>query len=166
MILRTSRPGKNWLADRYARVLEIAEHDFGFRPLLVGSAAPAEAALADEVTRLTRASPVNALADDLRGLAALLDGCALLLSPETGPLHVAVALGVPTIGLYGYTDPKRAGPYRRFGDLTIDRYSRPGETVPSMEFRPGNMERIEVEDVAEKLELAVSRYGTRQAVST
>lgn len=159
VILRTSRPGKNWPAERYARALEIAEHDLGLRPVLVGSAASAERAVADEVMRLTRARPVDALANDLRGLAALLDGCALLLSPDTGPLHVAVALGVPTIGLYGYTDPKRSGPYRRFGDLTIDRYSRPGETTPSMEFRPGNMERIAVEDVAEKLELAVAHYG-------
>ncbi len=166
VILRTSRPQKNWPAERYARVLEIAEHDLGLQPVLVGSAAPDEVAVAEEVTRLTRATPVNALANDLRGLAALLSGSALLLSPDTGPLHVAVALGVPTVGLYGYTDPKRSGPYRRFGDLTVDRYSRPGETTPSMEFRSGNMERITVEDVADKLALAVSRYDVAGAVST
>jgi heptosyltransferase I len=166
VILRTSRPQKNWPAGRYARVLDVAEHDLGLQPVLVGSAAPAEVAVAEEVTRLTRARPVNALANDLRGLAALLGGCTLLLSPDTGPLHVAVALGVPTVGLYGYTDPKRSGPYRRFGDLTIDRYSRPGETTPSMEFRPGNMRRIEVEDVAERLELAVARYDVAGAVPT
>lgn len=164
VILRTSRPQKNWPVERYARVLEIAEHDLGLRPVLVGSAAPDEVAVADEVTRLTRARPINALANDLRGLAALLGGCTLLLSPDTGPLHVAVALGVPTVGLYGYTDPKRSGPYRRFGELTIDRYSRPGETTPSMEFRPGNMERIEVAEVAEKLELALSRHDVAGAV--
>lgn len=164
VILRTSRPEKNWPARRYARVLEIAEHDFGLRPVLVGSAAPAEVAVAEEVMRLTRASPVNALANDLRGLTALLGGCTLLLSPDTGPLHIAVAQGVPTIGLYGYTDPKRSGPYRRFADLTIDRYSRPGETTPSIEFRPGNMRRIEVDDVAAKLELAMMRYGVAGAV--
>ncbi len=156
--LKSSRPEKDWPADRYARALEIAEHDLGLRPVLVGSAAPAEVAVAEEVTRRTRARPVNALADDLRGLAALLDGCALALAPDTGPLHIAVALGTPTIGLYGFTDPKRAGPYRRFSELTIDRFSRPGETEPSTESRPGNMEKITVEDVVEKLELAVTRY--------
>ena len=114
--------------------------------------------MAAEVTRQTRARPVNALANDLRHLAALLDGSAVLLSPDTGPLHIAAACGTPTVGLYGYTDPKRVGPYGRFGDLTVDRYTRPGETEPSMEFRAGNMERIEVRDVAEKLELAVRRY--------
>lgn len=160
VVLRTSRQEKNWFAERYARVLEIAEFDLGLRPVLVGSAAPAELAMAAEVERLTRATPINALANDLRGLAGLLDGSDLVLSPDTGPLHIAVALGTPTIGMYGYTDPKRAGPYRRFGDLTIDRYTRPGETVPSMEFRKGNMERITVVDVAEKLEHALTGYVT------
>lgn len=158
VVLRTTRPGKNWLAERYARVLEIAEQDLGLQPVLVGSAAPAEVEMAMEVTRRTRAHPVNALASDLRHLAALLDGSAVLLSPDTGPLHVAVACGTPTVGLYGYTDPKRVGPYGRFQDLTVDRYTWPGETTPSTDFRPGNMERIEVHDVAEKLELAVRRY--------
>ena len=165
VVLRTSRPGKNWFAERYARVLEIAEFDLGLQPVFVGSAAPEEQAMAEEVARLTRADPVNALADDLRGLTALLGGVDLLLSPDTGPLHIAVALGTPTVGLYGYTDPKRGGPYRRFGDLTVDRFTRDGETVPSMEFRPGNMERITVDDVAEKLERGMRRY-VRPAAGT
>lgn len=166
VVLRTSRPGKNWFADRYARALEIAEFDLGLRPVLVGSAAPAEAAVAAEVERLSRASLVNALANDLRRLAGLLDGSALLLSPDTGPLHMAVAMDTPVIGMFGYTDPKRAGPYGRFHDLTIDRYTRPGETVPSMEFRPGNMEDISVDDVAERLELACRRHGLTPPVTS
>lgn len=159
VVLHSSRPEKNWPAERYARVLEIAEQDLGLHPVLVGSSAPAERAVADEVVRSTRAHPTNALADDLRGLAALLDGSAVVLAPDTGPLHLAVALDTPTIGLYGFTDPKRVGPYRRFTDLTIDRFSRPGETAPSTESRPGNMEKILVEDVVEKLELAMTRYA-------
>lgn len=147
--LHSSRSEKNWPVQRYARVLEFAEHELGLRPVLVGSASSAERAAAAEVMRLTRANPVNALANDLRHLTALLDGCALALAPDTGPLHVAVALGTPTIGLYGSTDPRRVGPYRRFTDLTIDRF----------ETRPGGMLRISVEDVVEKLELAVSNYG-------
>ena len=64
--------------------------------------------------------------------------------------------GVPVIldDALGYTDPKRVGPYRGPSELVIDRYSRPGETVPSAEFRPGNMGRIEVEDVLERLRRA------------
>lgn len=158
VVLRTTRPGKDWPAERYAHVLEVAEADLGLRPVFVGGASAGEREAARQVARATRADPVDALAWDLRRLAWLLDGSALLLSPDTGPLHVAVALDTPVVGLYGYTDPKRVGPYRRFGDLVVDRYTRPGETTPSAEFRPGNMERITVEEVLEKVELAVRRH--------
>ena len=159
VVVGTTRPGKNWLAERYARVLEAAEADLGLRTVLVGSENPVETAAARQVLELTRARPLVALRDDLRRLAWLLDGSTLLLSPDTGPLHIASALETPVIGLYGYTDPKRVGPYRTPRELVVDRYSRPGETVPSPEFRSGNMERIEVSDVLEKLELGVRRYA-------
>lgn len=158
VVLRSSRPEKDWTLDRFARVLEIAEFDLGLRPVLVGGGAPRERAAAARVGELTRARPVDALAHDLRRLAWLLDGSSVVLSPDSGPLHIAVALGTPTVGLYGSTDPKRSGPYGRFGDLVVDRYTRPGETVASEEDRPGNMARITVREVAEKLELAVGRY--------
>ncbi len=160
VVLRTTRPGKNWPLERYARVLEIAQMDLGLQPVLIGSRAPAEAAAAAELMQMTRARPINALENDLRRLAWILDGADYALSPDTGPLHVAVALGTPTVSLFGYTDPKRVGPYRRFSELVIDRYTRAGEVTPSMEFRPGNMERITVDEVATKLELAVGRYGS------
>jgi len=158
VVVGTTRPGKNWIPERYARVLEVAEADLGLRSMIVGSDNPAEVAAARQVVESTRARPVPALRNDLRRLAWLLDGSALLLSPDTGPLHVASALGTPVISLYGYTDPKRVGPYRGPPELIIDRFSRPGETVPSAEVRPGNMEKIEVNDVLEKLELAVREF--------
>jgi len=164
VVLRTTRPGKNWPLERYARVLEIAESDLGLQPVLIGSRATAEAAAAEELLRLTRARPIVALENDLRRLAWILDGARIGLSPDTGPLHVAVGLGTPTVSLFGYTDPKRVGPYRRFQDLVIDRYTRPGEVTPSMEFRSGNMERITIQDVAEKLEHAMRAYGLDDSI--
>jgi heptosyltransferase I len=158
VVVGTTRPGKNWLPERYARVLEAAEVDLGLRSVIVGSEHPVEREAARQVIESTRATPVLALRNDLRRLAWILDGSALLLSPDTGPLHIASALGTPVIGLYGNTDPKRVGPYRGPRELIIDRYSRPGETVPSTGFRTGNMKRIEVSDVLEKLELAVREF--------
>lgn len=155
VVVGTTRQGKDWLPERYARVLEAAAHEHGLRPVIVGSEAPSERAAAEEVARLARVDVTLELRNDLRRLAWLLDGAALLLSPDTGPLHIASALGTPVIGLYGYTDPKRVGPYGGAEDLVIDRFSRPGEDTATPGFRPGNMERIAVEDVLEKLELAV-----------
>ena len=76
-----------------------------------------------------------------------------MLSPDTGPLHLSVALGTPVISLLGYTNPKRVGPYRKFSELMIDAYGEPGEDYPvSMENRPGRMTRITVQQVLDKVQ--------------
>jgi heptosyltransferase I len=82
-----------------------------------------------------------------------------VLSPETGPLHMAVALERPVISLMGYTNPKRTGPYRRYHDLIVDAYGDPGEDYAiSMENRPGRMKRIETRHVLDKIALWRDRY--------
>ena len=150
--LHTSRSDKNWIADRYSRVLEAAEEDLGLQTMIVGGVTPAEDSLAAEVRRLTRATPIDARADDVRRLAWMLDGSALTLSPDTAPLHISVALGTPTIGMYAATDPRRVGPYGRYQELTIDRFTR-----------GARMDTIEVSDVMEKLHAAVTTYVAGRA---
>jgi heptosyltransferase I len=158
VVVGTTRAGKNWMPERYARVLEAVEKDLGLQSVIVGSDNPVEAEATRKVMESTRATPIMAQRNDLRKLAWLLDGSTLVLSPDTGPLHMASALGTPVVSLFGYTDPKRVGPYRGSRELIIDRYSRPDETAPSAEFRPGNMEKIKVDDVLEKLELAIREF--------
>jgi heptosyltransferase I len=102
----------------------------------------------------------SALGSGLRGLAGILDGAAVALSPDTGPLHLAVALRTPVIGLMGYTNPKRVGPYDYARDLLIDAYGDPGEDYPlDMVYRPGRMARITVAQVAAMLERWRERYA-------
>ena len=160
VVVGSSKPEKDWPLDRYARLLEIIESDFGYQTVLIGGPAPRERAAAAEVEGLTRARPLNELGDNLRRLVYLVDGADLLVSPDTGPLHIARALETPVVGLYGYTNPKRSGPYRKYEDLVVDGYARhPGEDYPiSMEYRSDGMRRITVEMVVEKLGLAIERY--------
>jgi heptosyltransferase I len=82
-----------------------------------------------------------------------------VVSPDTGPLHAAVAMNVPTIGLYGYTDPRRTGPYR-YRDLLVDRYHEPdGERGPVRRTtRAGRVALITPDEVIAKVELALARY--------
>ncbi len=73
---------------------------------------------------------------------------------------------MPVIGLYGHTNPWRTGPYRRFDDLWVDRYTGADEEPDASRFeaRSGRMELISVRDVLERVDRAVSRYlqiGTR-----
>ena len=151
IVVATSKPEKDWMPERWAEVCDALWSDFGLQPVLVGGRSPRE--LAAERVILDRAQrPVaSALGSGLRNLVGILDGAALVLSPDTGPLHMTVALNRPVISLIGYTNPKRVGPYRRFHDLLIDAYGDPGEDYPiSMENRPGRMPRITVRDVLER----------------
>jgi heptosyltransferase I len=87
-----------------------------------------------------------------------------VISPDTGPLHMSVALDVPVISLMGYTNPKRTGPYRKFRDLIVDAYGDPGEDYPiSMENRPGRMQRIETTHVLEKIAIWHREYAETTA---
>jgi heptosyltransferase I len=112
------------------------------------------------VMQRAKHKPRSELGSGLRNLVSILDSSALVLSPDTGPLHMAVALDRPVISLMGYTNPKRTGPYRRFQDLIIDVYGDPGENYPiSMENRPGRMKRIETRHVLDKVALWKERYA-------
>lgn len=164
IVLGTSKPEKNWAPDRYARVLDALENDFDMRPVLVGGPSAAERQLADAVLARSGAHVVDMLGDDLRRLVWLLDGASLVISPDTGPLHLARALDTPVIGLYGYTNPKRYGPYRKYQDLVVDGYARhPDEDYPpSMETRPAGMARVTVDAVLEKINFARARSGPKE----
>ena len=157
LVLATSNPAKNWPAERYARLAAALRGDFGLRPLLVGGPSAAERATAEVVLNNRGASAIDALGDDVRKLLYLLDGSKLVISPDTGPLHIARAREVPVVGLYGYTNPKRYGPYRKYEELIVDGYALfPGEDYPlSPEHRAGGMERITVDMVLEKVQLAL-----------
>lgn len=153
IVVATSKPQKDWIPERWAQVADALWYDFGLQPVLVGGQSARE--LAAEHTIMTRAkrAPVSALGSGLRNLVGILDGSALVLSPDTGPLHIAVALDRPVVSLMGYTNPRRTGPYRQFHDLIVDAYGDPGEDYPiSMESRPDRMPRITVRDVLDRVE--------------
>lgn len=159
LVLGTSRPEKEWPAERYAALADRLEAELGARTVLVGGRSAREEAAAAAVRRLAARPPADLREWDLRRLVYLLDRADVLVSPDTGPLHVGVAMGTPTVSLMGYTNPKRYGPYRRFHDLLLDAYGDPGEDYPaSAGSRPGRMERIAADAVAERVALALARY--------
>ena len=162
-VVGTSKPAKNWEPEKYARVIDAVEREHGLRAMIVGGPSAVEREAAERIVALTKREPLLALGNDVRRLVWLLDGSALVVSPDTGPLHIARALDVPVIGLYGYTNPKRYGPYRKYEDLVVDGYARhPGEDYPcSMVHRPDGMKRVTVDMVREKVRLAMSAYVRR-----
>jgi heptosyltransferase I len=160
IVVGTSKPAKNWEPERYAPVIEALEEKYGLRAILVGGPSAIEQGAASRIMKASRVKPVNALGNDIRRLVYLLDGASLVISPDTGPLHIARALEKPSIGLYGYTNPKRYGPYRKFEDLVVDGYARhAGEDYPlNMEYRLDGMDRITSRMVLAKVDLAMTKY--------
>jgi heptosyltransferase I len=160
IVVATSKPEKDWMPERWGEVSDALWHDFNLEPVLVGGRSPRELQAERVITEHARHKPRSALGSGLRRLLSILDGSALALSPDTGPLHMAVAVNRPVVSLMGYTNPKRSGPYRRFHDLIVDAYGDFNEDYPvSPEWRPGRMSRISVRDVLDKVELWRSRYG-------
>jgi heptosyltransferase I len=159
VVVGTSRPEKNWMAERYARVIEVLEAKHGLRPILVGGPSPEERRMADAILAAAHTRPVDALGDDVRRLVWLLEGSALVVSPDTGPLHIARALERPVVGLFGSTNPKRTGPYRAFQDLVVDGYAeREGEEYPITAARRKGMGRVTVDAVLAKIDRALAEY--------
>jgi len=164
MVVATSKPEKDWLPERWAEVSDALWHDFGLEPVIVGGRSERELNAERVIAERARHKPRSALGSGLRRLVAILDGSAFAIAPDTGPLHMAVAIERPVVSLMAYTNPKRTGPYRRYHDLIVDAYGDPGEDYPvTMEHRHGRMSRISVRDVLDKVERWKAAYGASTA---
>jgi heptosyltransferase I len=161
IVVATSKPEKDWIPERWAEVSDALHEKFGMQVVLVGGRSERELNAERIVMERARHKPRSELGSGLRKLVSILDASSLVLSPDTGPLHMSVGLDRPVISLMGYTNPKRTGPYRKFKDLMIDAYGDPGENYPiSMENRPGRMARIETSDVLAKVALWQRKYAS------
>jgi heptosyltransferase I len=160
MVIGSSKPQKDWLPERWAEVANALHGDIGLQPVLVGGRSPRELANEKAILEGAKVPVVSALGSGLRNLVGILDASALVISLDTGPLHMTVALDRPVISLIGYSNPKRVGPYRKFQDLIVDAYGEPGEDYPvSMENRLDRMPRIMARDVLERVERWRDRYA-------
>ena len=158
-VIGTSNPAKDWMPERWAELVDALREQYGLQPVLAGGTSPRERETERIINERAGQAPLSTLGIPLRQLVALLDGSALVISLDTGPLHMSVALDRPVISLMGYNDPQWVGPYRRFHDLIVDAYHDPGEhAAPSSIHRPGRMERIQVSDVLEKVGIWQQRY--------
>ena len=165
VVLATANPKKDWLPDRYAALADTLERDLGYTVLLLGGPGESDQQTARFVAEHGHGSPLWGLCDSVRRLIWSVRGCDLIISPDTGALHIAHALGVPVVGLFGHTNPWRVGPYQRFHDLVVDRYSNPNETPDPSRYEPryGRMEHITVEDIVERVRVAEREYGVGAA---
>ncbi|MEX1184501.1 MAG: glycosyltransferase family 9 protein [Gemmatimonadota bacterium] len=155
---------KDWPAERYVPVVDAIEHDLGARAVLVGGPGGRETAAARLIADRAATPPLWQMQDGVRRMIWLLDACRAAVAPDTGPLHIARAVGTPVVGLFGHTNPWRVGPYRAYEDLWIDAYTDGGARPDPSNFTPqlGRMERIRPEQVIEKVERALRARDERR----
>jgi ADP-heptose:LPS heptosyltransferase len=101
---------KMWEADRFGATAKYLSQRYGFRSVVVWGNSQ-ERVMAEQIVAHSEGTAVLAPDTDLHHLAALIATSDLFISGDTGPLHLAVAVGTPTIGLYGSTRPGDSGPY-------------------------------------------------------
>ena len=117
-----SNAERNWLPDRYAAVADYAASQ-GFSVYLCGGPADHEKQLAANIQAHAKHSVHNLVGQSsLKQLFALIGEASLVLAPDTGPTHMAVAAGTPVIGLYAHSNPKRTGPYL-WQNYVVDAYT-------------------------------------------
>ncbi len=107
-----ARNWRNWSAENYAAVAEHAVRQHGMQVVLTGGPAALELEMGQAIAAACAEPLVNLIGKTrLKELLALLDRAALMLSPDTGPAHMATTVGTPVIGLYATSNPERTGPY-------------------------------------------------------
>ncbi len=144
VLVGASDQRKSWPPERWAPVVDALEERWGFRVALLGGPSRFEREVADRILERARTQPLDLLTDDLRRMMWLLDGCRLVVGPDTGPLHLAVAFGTPVVGLYGWTNPNLTGPFGPSRSHVVDGFARtPDEAYGTVrEYRRDGMERV------------------------
>ncbi len=161
----SSHPRRNWSAPRYAAVADHAARVHGMQVLLCGAPNDAEREMGAAIMRHAGGSVRNRVGEDsLPQLLALLARATALMSPDSGPVHMATMVGTPVIGLYAATNPARSGPYlsRQWCvdafPLAAERFR--GRSVEQLPWAtkievPGVMDLIEVPQVTAKLDALI-----------
>ncbi len=153
---------RNWPASHYAQLADHAIRTHGMKVILVGSPAPFEADYCASIEHQMKETAHNICGKDtLKQLTALLTHADLVVAPDTGPAHIASAVGTDVLGLYAASNPDRSGPYNSL-QWCVNRYPEAlkqftGKSVDQArwgakaEFE-GAMELVTVKDVTDMLD--------------
>ncbi|MGH8179248.1 MAG: glycosyltransferase family 9 protein [Steroidobacter sp.] len=165
---------RNWRAEYYAQVADYAAGSLGLNVVLCGGRSELERRVGDDITRQMKQPCINTIGrDTLLEFLATLERATILLTPDSGPAHMASAVGTPVIGLYAATNPSRSGPYLS-RQWCVDKYDaaarkllgKPAAQIPwtTKIERPGVMDLITPDEVIKKMHsvmLALARRAPR-----
>jgi heptosyltransferase I len=168
----SSHKFRNWRSEYYAQVADYAITAYGMRVILCGGRSELEKRVGEHIAAQMRQPCENLIGKDtLLQLLATLARATVLISPDSGPAHMATAVGTPVIGLYAATNPLRSGPYLS-RQLCVDKYDaasrallgKPAGQIPwtTKIERAGVMDLITPDDVIKKLQSFMSTRNRRK----
>jgi heptosyltransferase I len=154
---------RNWRPERYAAVMDhVAAR--GWRVVLIGGPSAGERTMADAVLAAGRHKPLDLTGKDtLKKLMALFGRAQLLLTPDSGPMHMANTIGTKVLGLHAASNPDRSGPYsdrrwcvNKYDEAARKYLGKPASEIPwgSKIEKPGVMDLIGIDEVIERYEAA------------
>ncbi len=157
---------RSWNSQGYAAIADYARDKYGMQTILTGSQKKQEINMTVEIQQKMQSPPINlAGMTNLKQLLALIGNSTIVLSPDSGPVHMATAMNVPAIGLYAATNPARARPY--FSEAwCVNKYDEAARKFlkkPASELKwgtkleyPGAMDLIQIEDAKKKLDVVMT----------
>lgn len=161
-----TRNFRNWRVDNYAAVITHLESVHDARVVLTGGRSDLERSYGEKLTAGCNATNLIGQSS-LKQLAALIAAADLVICPDSGPAHMATALGTDVVGLYATSNPDRTGPYNS-RKLTINRYPDAirrylGKNVEDVRWgqrvrEPDAMDLIKIDDVIQNIDIFFDNY--------
>jgi heptosyltransferase I len=153
---------RNWSIENYAQVANYAIEHYGMRIVLMGGRSVLEKEYGDKINALLSRPAINLIGKDtLKQLLATLQRVTVLLTPDSGPAHMASCVDTPVIALHAASNSQRSGPYLSL-QWCVDKYSEAAQTIYSKSAtqlkwgqkleKEGVMSLIKVKDVIIKLD--------------
>lgn len=118
----SSKAYRNWNAAGYAAVADFVKEKYDLDVVLTGGNSLIEKEYGNKIIESSKHTPLNLIGlTNLKELLSIIEGASYMISPDSGPAHMATAMNTPVIGLYATTNPDRARPYLS-ANWTVNRY--------------------------------------------
>lgn len=111
-------PNKRWPAERFAQLAAQLQARHGLRSVVLWG--PGEREVAETIVAQSKGAALLSPATRIADILALAQGADVMISGDTGPTHIAAAVGAPIVGIFGPTRPERNGPWSP-DDITVSR---------------------------------------------
>ena len=165
----SSHPLRNWSTDGYAQVADYVSRQYGMQVVLCGGPSELERSTGDAILKKAVTAPLDLIGrDTIKRMLALLSQSAALLSPDSGPAHMATCTHTPVIGLHAASNPWRSGPYLSrqwcvdaYNEASAKYLNRSAEQIPwgTKIEKPGVMDLISTKAVIERIDALAEAQG-------